>query len=159
MKYIRTFLYKYDGDEKIENWQCFLVLMDSYKGTKAVYIKMKNMPIFNVLQHQIHCTREMCNGLHKPKIYSITRLEENDNIPNTVYCYEEEIITEGAFYGDQVDDETFVESYYCKPTEQTTTDTPISFENREGNHSCKYRTGAQKAADYLYRSKKMRDGN
>lgn len=41
MKYVRTFLYKYDGDEKVKNWQWFLVLMNSYKGIKAVYIKME----------------------------------------------------------------------------------------------------------------------
>lgn len=158
MKYIRTFLYKYDGDEKVKNWQWFLVLMDSYKGTKAVYIKMKKMPIFNVLQHQIHCTREICNGIDKPEIYSVTRLEEKDDIPDVAYCYEEELITSGILYGDQLDSETTVESYCCKPTEQTKTDTPISFVNKEGNHSCKYRTGAQRAADYLYRSKKMRNG-
>lgn len=158
MKYVRTFLYKYDGDEKVKNWQWFLVLMNSYKGTKAVYIKMKKMPIFNEFQHQIHCTREICNGIHKPTIYSITRLEENDAIPNTAYCYEEEIITEGTFYGDQVDGETSVESYCCKPTEQTKIYIPISFENREVNHSCKYKTGSQRAAEYIDRSKKMRDG-
>ena len=90
MKYVRTFLYKYDGDEKVKNWQWFLVLMNSYKGIKAVYIKMEKMPIFNEFQHQIHCTSEICNGIHKPTIYSITRLKENDAIPNMAYCYEEE---------------------------------------------------------------------
>lgn len=158
MKYVRTFLYKYDGDEKVKNWQWFLVLMNSYKGIKAVYIKMEKMPIFNEFQHQIHCTSEICNGIHKPTTYSITRLKENDAIPNMAYCYEEEIVTKGKFYGDQVDGETFVESYCRKPTEQIKNDIPISFENREVNHSCKYKTGSQRAAEYIDRSKKMRDG-
>lgn len=90
-------------------------------------------------------------------MYSITRPEENDVIPDMAYCYGEEVITEGTFHRDRVDGETPVESYCRKPTEQTKIYIPISLENREVNHSCRYKTGWQKAAEYMDRSKKMRN--
>lgn len=129
-----------------DNYPCYLVrvLEDHYNHAGSLYFKMKNIPNLDNLYHaMIHTKYKFAPWATGAKIYSITKLDSQDYIPdiNELWIYNE--------YSYEKPDEPLPDTVILK-NRIAELEKEIS-EVKQSSH--RHKTGAELAADYKARWK------